>query len=114
MAYSVQDIAKWILTRNRLEVQTEDGDYISNLKQNLATLEAEKETLMATADMCHKQPTKTSDNAFRLEIEHFFARVITGQLAKTLEELDAEEAARKEARKASAKARKANKANSTK
>lgn len=32
MAYSVQDIAKWILTRNRLEVQTEDGDYISNLK----------------------------------------------------------------------------------
>lgn len=29
MAYSVQDIAKWILTRNRLEVQAEDGDYIS-------------------------------------------------------------------------------------
>lgn len=90
------------------------ADYISNLKQNLVTLEAEKETLMATADMCHKQPTKTSDNAFRLEVEHFFARVISGQLAKTLEELDAEEAARKEARKASAKARKANKANSTK
>lgn len=90
------------------------ADYISNLEQNLTTLEAEKETLMATADMCHKQPTKTSDNAFRLDLEHFLARVITGQLAKTLEELDAEEAARKEARKASAKARKANKANSTK
>ena len=113
-------LCKSRITNAKKELKLSEGlngisaDYISNLNQNLATLEAEKETLMATADMCHKQPTKTSDNAFRLEVEHFFARVITGQLAKTLEELDAEEAARKEARKASAKARKANKANSAK
>lgn len=82
---------------------------IANITARITELEAEKATLMATADMCHKQPTKSSDSAFRLEVEHFFARVIAGQLAKTPEELEAEELARKEARKASAKARKANK-----
>lgn len=82
---------------------------IANITARISELEAEKSTLMATVDMCHKQPTKTSDSAFRLEVEHFFARVIAGQLAKTPEELEAEELARKEARKASAKARKANK-----
>lgn len=90
-----------------------DPNYISNLKSNLEKLEEEKATLMATADMCHKLPTKTTDNAFRMDVEHFLARIITGQLAKTLEELDAEEAARREARKAAAKARKAAK-NTTK
>ena len=61
------------------------------------------------ADMRHKQPTRTSSNSFRLDTEHFFARVINGQLAKTLEELDAEEEARRVARNKRAKARKANK-----
>ena len=83
---------------------------IQALKDNIDTLTAEKAELLATADMRHKQPTKTSDSAFRLDLEHYLARVITGQLAKTLEELDAEELARKEARKAKAKARKAEKA----
>lgn len=32
MAYLVQDIAKWILTRNKCEVELESGDCISNLK----------------------------------------------------------------------------------
>lgn len=90
-----------------------DPNYISNLKSNLEKLEEDKATLMATADMCYKQPTKTTDNAFRLDVEHFLARIVTGQLAKTLEELDAEEAERKAARKAAAKARKAAK-NTTK
>lgn len=90
-----------------------DPNYISNLKSNLEKLEEEKATLMGTADMCYKLPTKTTDNAFRLDVEHFLARIITGQRAKTIEELDAEEAARKEARKAAAKARKAAK-NTTK
>lgn len=80
------------------------------LKANLETLEEERKELLATADMRHKQPTMTSFNAFRLDLEHFFARVIVGQMAKTLEELDAEEAKRKEERKAKAKARKAKKA----
>lgn len=84
---------------------------IQALKDNIETLTAEKAELLATVDMRHKQPTKTSDSAFRLDLEHYLARVITGQLAKTLEELDAEELARKEARKAKAKARKAAKAN---
>lgn len=87
---------------------------IANITARITELEAEKTVLMATADMCHKQPTKSSDSAFRLEVEHFFARVIAGQLAKSIEELEAEELARKEARKAAAKARKANKANTTK
>lgn len=32
MAYSVQDIAKWILLRNKCEEAMEGGDFISNLK----------------------------------------------------------------------------------
>jgi hemerythrin-like domain-containing protein len=56
-----------------------------------------------------KQPTRTTSNAFRLDVEHYLARAITGQLAKTLEELDAEDADRKAKRAAAAKARKAKK-----
>jgi hypothetical protein len=84
-------------------------EYIPSLKANLEALEDERTKLLETADMRIKQPTRTSANAFRLDVEHYFARAITGQLAKTLEELDAEEAERKEKRKAAAKARKAKK-----
>ena len=86
-----------------------DKDYIPNLEKRVVELEEEKSNLLKTADMRHKQPTRTSINAFRLDVEHFLARVISGQLAKTLEELDAEDAARKAERNARAKARKANK-----
>lgn len=82
---------------------------LADMKKSIDALEEEKSQLIATADMRHKQPTKTSSNSFRLDTEHFFARVINGQLAKTLEELDAEEEARRVARNKRAKARKANK-----
>lgn len=84
-------------------------EYLPSLQERLEALEAERAELLATADMRIKQPTRTSANAFRLDVEHYFARAITGQLAKSLEELDAEEAERKEKRKAAAKARKAKK-----
>ena len=84
-------------------------EYIDNLKTSLAALEEEKSTLLKTADMRIKQPTRTTSNAFRLDVEHFLARAIDGQLAKTLEELDAEDAERKAKRAAAAKARKAKK-----
>lgn len=87
----------------------EEG-YIDGLKARLEELEGKKAELIATADMRIKQPTMTSESAFRLEVEHLFARAITNQLAKTLEELDAEEEARKAERKAKAKARKQAKA----
>lgn len=82
---------------------------IADMKQAIANLENEKTELLKTADMRIKQPTRTNFNAFRLDVEHFLARAITGQMAKTLEELDAEEAARKAERAARAKARKAKK-----
>lgn len=95
------------------ELNVSDEEYkatkIAEMEQSLAALEEEKATLLKTADMRIKQPTRTNFNTFRLEVEHFLARVITGQLAKTLEELDAEEAERAEKRKAAAKARKAKK-----
>lgn len=91
------------------DVKGVKAETIENIKQTIATLEEEKATLLKTADMRHKQPTRTSVNSFRLDVEHFFARVISGQLAKTLEELDAEEEARRVERNARAKARKANK-----
>ena len=96
------------------ELKVTDVEYkeqvIANMEQTLDDLETEKAELLKTADMRIKQPTRTNANAFRLDVEHFLARVITGQLAKTLEELDAEEAARKAERNARAKARKANSA----
>lgn len=85
-------------------------DHITELRDRIATLEAEKADLIDTPDMSHKKPTMTKPNAFRGEIERRFARLIDEQMAKTLEELDAEEEARKAARKAKAKARKAAKA----
>ena len=84
---------------------------LAEMNAALEKLIDEKDALLEKPDMRIKQPTRTTFNAFRLDVEHFLARTISGQLAKTLEELDAEEAARKEARKAAAKARKAKKAN---
>lgn len=84
-------------------------EYLPSLKAKLEELEVERANLLATADMRVKQPTRTSINAFRLDVEHYFARSIAGQLAKSLEELDAEEAERKAKRAAAAKARKAKK-----
>ena len=88
-----------------------DTDYkakrLAEMNEQLEVLLAEKSTLLKTVDMRYKQPTMTSENSFRLEVEHFIARAIVGQLAKSLEELDAEA----EARKAARKARKSKKAN---
>lgn len=96
-----------------LEMNVTDADHkaqtIASMEQTIATLEAERDTLLKTADMRHKAPTMTAFNTFRLDVEHYFARVISGQLAKTLEELDAEAEARRVARNERAKARKANK-----
>ena len=83
---------------------------IANLESKLAELNEKKKSLIKnTPDVSETKPTKTSPTAFRKEVEKKFARIISGQLAKSPEELEAEELARKEARKASAKARKANK-----
>lgn len=87
---------------------------LEKMRAKLVELEAERAELLDTEDMRIKKPTMTSANAFRLDFEHFLARTIEGQMAKTLEELDAEELARKEERKAKAKARKAKKAEEVK
>lgn len=97
-----------------LEMNVNDADHkakvVATMEQTIATLEAERDTLLKTADMRHKAPMMTAFNTFRLDVEHYFARVISGQLAKTLEELDAEAEARRIARNEKAKARKAKKA----
>lgn len=90
-----------------------DAEYkatkLAEMNASLDALLEEKATLIATADMRIKQPTRTTSNAFRLDVEHFLARAITGQLAKSLEELDAEDAERAAKRKEAAKLRKAKK-----
>ena len=83
---------------------------LAEMNASLDALKEEKSALLDTADMRIKQPTRTTANSFRLDVEHFLARAITGQLAKSLEELDAEEAERAAKRKEAAKARKAKKA----
>ena len=81
-------------------------DYIKELEEDLAKAEEKKAELLATADMRIKQVTMSNASSFRLDLEHYLARVISGQLAKSLEELDAEEAERKAKRAEKAKARK--------
>ena len=82
---------------------------LAEMNATLAELESKKDEMLKKPDMRVKQPTRTSSNAFRLDVEHFLARAITGQLAKSLEELDAEDAERKARRAEAAKARKAKK-----
>lgn len=109
----IRNLQKEISEYEKLNVT--DAEYKANklaeMNATLETLEDEKATLLKTADMRIKQPTRTSSNAFRLDVEHFLARAITGQLAKTIEELDAEDAERKARRAEAAKKRKANKKN---
>ena len=82
-------------------------DCINALKTEIEELEDLKAELLAEPDNRIKKPTRTSDAMFRLEVEHRFARVIAEQMAKSWEELEAEDAARKAERKAKNKARKA-------
>lgn len=95
------------------ELNVTDAEYKANrlaeMNANLEELLEEKKSLIDTPDMKIAQPTRTNEKKFRLEVEHFLARAITGQLAKTLEELDAEDAERKAKRAEAAKARKAKK-----
>ena len=111
----IRNLQKEISDYEKLNVTDAEfkANTLAEMNATLATLETEKDELLKTADMRIKQPTRTNSNAFRLDVEHFLARAITGQLAKTLEELDAEDAERAEKRKAAAKARKAKK-NTTK
>lgn len=110
-ASRIRNLQKEIAEYEKLNVTDEafKAQKLAEMNATLETLEQEKSDLIKTADMRIKQPTRTSSNAFRLDVEHFLARAITGQLAKTLEELDAEDAERKARRAEAAKARKAKK-----
>lgn len=107
----IRNLQKEISDYEKLNVT--DAEFKANklaaMNADLETLEDEKATLLKTADMRIKQPTRTTSNAFRLDVEHFMARAITGQMAKTLAELDAEDAERKAKRAEAAKLRKAKK-----
>lgn len=84
-------------------------EHIAELKADLAGKEEEKKALLKVEDMRIKQPTMTTFATFCLDVEHALARMISGQMAKSLEELDKEEEARRQARREKAKARKAEK-----
>lgn len=77
---------------------------IQSLKDEIDTLTNERDALIAEADNRHKVVTRTSAAAFRLDVEHLFARIITEQSTKTWAELEAEAEARKAERKARHKA----------
>lgn len=107
----IRNLTKEISDYEKLNVGDDEykANRLAEMNASLEALEDEKTELLATADMRIKQPTRTTSNAFRLDVEHYLARAITGQLAKSLEELDAEDKERAEKRKAAAKARKAKK-----
>lgn len=80
-------------------------DSIKELETLIDTYEDEVSELKNTPDMWRKIATRTSANAFRSDVERTIARAISGQKAKTWDELEAEDKARKEDRKAKRKAK---------
>jgi hypothetical protein len=80
-------------------------DAIKALQDEIADLEAERDDLIDSPDNRIKEPTRTTADAFRLDVEHRLARVIAEQKAKTWEQLEAEDAARKAERRAKTKAK---------
>jgi hypothetical protein len=72
---------------------------IAAIKKDIETLEQEKAVLLAAPDNRIKKPTRTSATMFRLEVEHRLARAINDQKAKSWEQLEAEEKARKDKKK---------------
>lgn len=81
--------------------------YIEQITREIGELEEEKKTLLSNPDNRIKKPTRTTANAFRLDVEHRLARVIADQQAKTWEELEAEAEAKRKERRAKTKAKKA-------
>lgn len=102
------------LLKEYSKYQGVNPETIKKLEEEIAELDAEKAALLAEPDNRIKVPTRTSENAFRLEVEHLIARAIDNQNAKTWDELEAEDAARKEARRKQAKANKQAKKNANK
>lgn len=80
---------------------------IASLKAELETLEAQKSALLANPDNRIKAPTRTTPDAFRLEVEHRIARVIADQQAKTWDTIETELAAKRAERRAKNKAKRA-------
>lgn len=72
------------------EINGTNPDYIQKLKNEVTELKKERDTLLDTADQKTRKPTRTTDNAFRLDVENRIARAITTQKAKTWEELEEE------------------------
>ena len=96
-----------------LAINVSDAEYklqkLAEMQASIEELESQIATKSEEPDMKIKAPDKTNPATFRLEVEHRFARFISEQRAKTLEQLEAEQQARDADRKARAKARKANK-----
>ena len=79
---------------------------IQALKDEIEELSKQKKALLDSPDNRIKVATRSSANAFRLEVEHKLARAISEQKAKTWEELEAEAEAKRKERRAKTAAKK--------
>ena len=82
---------------------------IKKMREEIEKLQEEKSDLLKSPDNRIKVATRSSANAFRLEVEHKLARAIANQKAKTWEELEAEAEAKRKERRAKTAAKKAEK-----
>lgn len=76
---------------------------IQHLEDEITQLEQEKKNLLDAPDNRIKAPTRTSSNAFRLEVEHRIARAIADQQAMSWEALEERDKERKKKNKKSKK-----------
>lgn len=76
------------------------AETIAAIEQELETLATQKEDLENLPDMKTGRPMMSGAETFRREFEQHLGRFIKGQKAKTWEEKEAEDAAKKAARKA--------------
>lgn len=87
------------LLRNYEETNGVNPEAITAQKTLIDSIQDEIDELKATPDKWHKTATRTNPETFRADMERSIARAINGQKAKTWDELEAEEAARKEKKK---------------
>lgn len=100
--------------RELTEAQKYNGvnpDFIKMVKEEIERLNEEKSALLAQPDSRIKVPTRTTENAFRLEVEHRLARAISDQRAKSWEQLEAEAEALRLERRGKTAAKKAKSTN---
>ena len=85
--------------RNLKKINGVNPEAIKEQEEIIEAADEEIAALKNTPDMWKKIPTRTKPDQFRADVERYIARAVKGQKAKSWDALEAEKAARKDAKK---------------